>query len=497
MLLLSAVIGREDKFDPTLYNEDLAPIPEERRNWSWLNYSTVWMGMVHNVVAYTTAALLVQQGMSPWQAIGTVAVANVVLILAMWANSVAGAKYGLPFPVLLRASFGRNGAQIPVFIRAFVAIFWFAVQTYVGSQAVGAILGSIIPGWNSLDFSILGMGLNAWIAFAIFWALHAYVIFHGMERIKFFELWAGPIVIVAGLALVVWAVGVADGVGPLLSQPSKLGAGEFWPLFAISVTGLVSVWSTLVLNIPDFTRFSRSQRDQMTGQAIGLPLTTILFAVMSISITAGSTIAFGKPIADPVKLVQAFDNPFILLIGGAIILIATLSVNVAANIVSPAYDLVNMFPRTLTFVSAGLISIVIGVLYMPWLWMDNAATIFAVLGYIGGALGPVAGIMLADFYLVRRRNYNLSSFYRRDGDYEYTGGWNLRAIAATALGLIVAFVGVIAPIAGLPGLGFLAAYTWFLGLVVSFVAYTMLMSPERAESADLAEPAMEIAEELQ
>ena len=218
---------------------------------------------------------------------------------------------------------------------------------------------------------------------------------------------------------------------------------------------------------------------------------------MSISITAGSTIAFGKPIADPVKLVQAFDNPFILLIGGAIILIATLSVNVAANIVSPAYDLVNMFPRTLTFVSAGLISIVIGVLYMPWLWMDNAATIFAVLGYIGGALGPVAGIMLADFYLVRRRNYNLSSFYRRDGDYEYTGGWNLRAIAATALGLIVAFVGVIAPIAGLPGLGFLAAYTWFLGLVVSFVAYTMLMSPERAESADLAEPAMEIAEELQ
>ena len=246
MLLLSAVIGREDKFDPTLYNEDLAPIPEERRNWSWLNYSTVWMGMVHNVVAYTTAALLVQQGMSPWQAIGTVAVANVVLILAMWANSVAGAKYGLPFPVLLRASFGRNGAQIPVFIRAFVAIFWFAVQTYVGSQAVGAILGSIIPGWNSLDFSILGMGLNAWIAFAIFWALHAYVIFHGMERIKFFELWAGPIVIVAGLALVVWAVGVADGVGPLLSQPSKLGAGEFWPLFAISVTGLVSVWSTLV-----------------------------------------------------------------------------------------------------------------------------------------------------------------------------------------------------------------------------------------------------------
>jgi nucleobase:cation symporter-1, NCS1 family len=492
---VSATIGRGESYDPALYNDDLAPIPEELRNWSWINYSTVWMGMVHNVVAYTTAAGLIALGMSPWQAIGTVTVANVVLILAMWANSIAGAKYGLPFPVLLRASFGRNGAQIPVFIRAFVAIFWFAVQTYVGSQAIKAILGSIIPGWNSLDASILGMGLNAWISFAIFWALHAYVIFHGMERIKFFELWAGPIVIVAGLALVVWAVSVAGGVAPLFDQPSRLAPGKFWPLFAVSVTGLVSVWSTLVLNIPDFTRFSRSQRDQMTGQAIGLPLTTILFSVMSIAITAGSVSAFGRAISDPVELVQAFGNPVVLILGVATILIATLSVNVAANIVSPAYDLVNMFPRRLNFVSAGLISIVIGVFFMPWLWMENAATIFAVLGYIGGALGPVAGIMLADFYLIRRRNYDLDSFYTRDGDYEYAGGWNPRAIAATAIGLIVAFVGVFAPLLGIDSLGFLAGYTWFLGLAVSFVAYTALMRSQRAPAV-VAEPAMEIAEEL-
>ena len=197
---MSAVVGQE-KFDPTLYNEDLAPIPEERRNWSWVNYSTVWMGMVHNVVAYTTAAGLVGAGMSPWQAIGTVAIANVVLIIAMWINSIAGAKYGLPFPVLIRAAFGYKGAQIPVIIRGFVAIFWFAVQTYLGSLAVGLVLGAVIPGWSSLDFSILGMGLNGWISFLVFWALHAYVILHGMERIKFFELWARPLVIVAGMAL--------------------------------------------------------------------------------------------------------------------------------------------------------------------------------------------------------------------------------------------------------------------------------------------------------
>ena len=492
---MSATVGRDERFDPALYNRDLAPISEEKRNWSWVNYSTVWMGMVHNVVAYTTAALLVQQGMSPWQALGTVTVANIILIAAMWANSIAGAKYGLPFPVLLRASFGRSGAQIPVVIRAFVAIFWFAVQTYVGSQAINAILGGLIPGWSSLDASIIGMDLNLWISFALFWVLHAYVIFHGMERVKFFELWAGPIVIVAGLVLVVWAVNAAGGVGPLMDAPSRLSPGEFWPLFAISVTGLVSVWSTLVLNIPDFTRFSRSQKDQLVGQAIGLPLTTILFSVMSIAITAGSAVAFGRPIAEPVALLQAFDNPVILFIGGAIILIATLSVNVAANIVSPAYDLVNLFPRRLNFVSAGLISIVIGVFFMPWLWMDDAGTIFAVLGYIGGALGPVAGIMLADFYLIRRRNYDLESFYIRDGEYEYAGGWNLRAIAATVIGLAVAFVGVFAPLVGLESLGFLSGYTWFLGLIVAFFAYTFLMRTERApESA--AEPAMEIAEEL-
>ena len=494
---MSTTTGRGEQFDPTLYNEDLKPIPREKRDWSWVNYSTVWMGMVHNAVAYATAAGLLGLGMSPWQALGTVTAANVVLVLAMWLNSVAGAKYGVPFPVLLRASFGYRGVQVPVFIRAFVAIFWFAVQTYIGSLAINAIIGSIFPAWKSLDASFLGMGVNGWISFLIFWALHAYVIFHGMDRVKFFELWAGPIVVVAAGALVVWAVGTAGGVAPLFDQPSKLSPGQFWPLFAVSVTGLVSVWSTLVLNIPDFTRFSRSQKDQMTGQAIGLPLTTILFSVMSIAITAGSTIAFGRPIYEPVALIQQFDNPIILFIGAATILIATLSVNVAANIVSPAYDLVNMFPRKLNFVRAGLISILVGFLFAPWLWMDNAQTIFAVLGYIGGALGPVAGIMIADFYVVRRRNYDLASFYKKDGNYEYTGGWNLRALAATALGLVVAFAGVFGPLLGLSFLGSLSHYTWFLGLGVSLVAYAALMSQERTESAQVAEPALEIAEELQ
>ncbi len=487
-----AVVGRDGRFDPTLYNHDLAPIPEERRDWSWINYSTVWMGMVHNIVAYETSAALVGQGFSPLWALIVVAVANAVLIGAMWLNGVAGAKYGLPFPVLVRAVFGYNGAQIPVLVRGFVAIFWFAVQTYAGSLAVDAILGLAIPGWAALgEVSVIGMPLSVAISFAVFWVLHAYVINHGMERIKFFELWAGPLVIVLGLALVVWAVNVAGGVSPLFSQPGTLSGGEFWVTFGASVTALVAVWATLILNIPDFTRFSRSQRDQVIGQTIGLPGTAIVFAVMSIAITAGTVVAFGRPIANPVELLQQFDNPVILLVGAGALLVATLSVNVAANVVSPAYDLINVFPRHLNFARAGMISIVLGVFFMPWLWFDNAGSIFAVLTAIGGALGPVAGLMIVDYFWVRRGNYDVGDFYNRGESFQYSGGWNLRAIISLAVALVVVFAGLLLPVLGLPQFAFLYTYSWFIGLAVAGGLYVLLMPRRPAEDA---EPAFDVAE---
>ncbi len=458
-------------FDPALYNEDLAPVPIAKRTWGWLNFTTVWMGMVHNIVAYETAGSLLGLGMNVWQALATVVVANIVLIVAMWFNSVAGAKYGLPFPVLIRAAFGYRGAQIPVLVRAFVAIFWFAVQAYAGSQAVNVVLGVMIPGWNTLgQIHLLGLGLNSAIAVLLFWSLHAWIISHGIERVKHFELWAGPLVILLGLGLVTWALSTAHGFGPIFSEPSKLTGGAFWRLFALSVTGLVGVWSTLVLNIPDFTRFSRSQRDQMVGQAVGLPGTAILFAVMSIIITSGTVIAFGKPIWNPVQLLAQFGNPLILTLGAIALLVATLSVNVAANVVSPAYDLVNLFPKKLNFISAGLISIVIALFFAPWLWFNSANTIFNVLGAIGGSLGPVAGIMVADFYIVRSRQYDVQAFYLRRGPYGYRSGWNVRALVALGLGLMAAFIGLF-----VPALQVLYSYSWFLGVSIGFLSYSLLM----------------------
>ena len=260
--------------DPSLYNEDLAPISKEKRTWGWGTYSMIWMGMIHNIVSYELAGSLIAMGMSVWEALGAVILSNIALIIAIWLNSAGGAKYGLPFPVLIRASFGYKGAHVPVLIRAFVAIFWFAVQAYAGSKAVGAVITVIYPKWVSLGaYTFLGMGLNDWISFGTFWLLHAWVISHGMERVRRFEMWAGPLVIVLGLGLVYWAVNVAGGFAPLFSIESKLSGGEFWKSFFLSVTGMIGVLATLVLNIPDLTRFSKSQKDQVIGQAVGLPMT--------------------------------------------------------------------------------------------------------------------------------------------------------------------------------------------------------------------------------
>ncbi|MFD0051253.1 NCS1 family nucleobase:cation symporter-1 [Actinomycetes bacterium NPDC127524] len=457
--------------DPSLYNDDLAPVPQEKRNWGWISYSMIWMGMIHNIVSYELAGSLIAMGMSVWQALGAVAFSNVALIAAIWLNSAAGTKYGLPFPVLIRASFGYKGAHIPVLIRAFVAIFWFAVQTYAGSKAVGAVIGVIYPGWGSLaKYAFLGMGLNDWISFGTFWLLHAWVISHGMERVRRFEMWAGPLVIILGLGLVYWAVDVADGFGPLFSVPSTLSGGEFWKTFFLSVSGMIGVLATLVLNIPDLTRFSRSQKDQLIGQGVGLPLMMTFFAFMSIMITAGTIIAFGKPITNPVELLTQFNNPIVVLLGAFSLLIATLSVNVVANVVSPAYDLINLIPSKLNFVKAGLISIIIGLLFAPWLWFNNANSIYTIVGAIGGTLGPVSGIMIVDYFIIRKRQYDLNSFFIKEGQYSYKNGWNFRAFTAAVIGIIVALVGLF-----VPSLASLYNYNWFLGIAVGGISYFLLM----------------------
>ncbi|GBQ30900.1 cytosine/uracil/thiamine/allantoin permease [Gluconacetobacter sacchari DSM 12717] len=460
-------------YDSGLYNADLAPVPPARRDWSWLNMATVWMGMVHNIVVYEAASGLMALGFSAWECLAVVAVAYTVLFLAMWFNARAGTRYGIPFCVLIRSAFGPSGAQVPVLLRGFCAVFWFSVQSYAAAQAADAILSTLIGGWTSLDVSFLGMRMHMWLAMALIWALHGWIAGHGVHRIRNFELVAGPLVIAVGLLATLWALRVGHGPGPLFAQPSRLHGAAFWSAFAMGVTGMIGMWATFAVNIPDLSRFVRSERDQVIGQAIGLPLTAMVFTPMGILTTSATVILFGHPIWNPVELLLKLDHPLITVLGGATLVLATLSVNVAANIMPAAYDLINLMPRRLNFDRASSLVLVLGVFFMPWLWFDDAASIYQVLNLVGGLLGPVTGIMLADFYLVRRQVLDVPALYRHGGRYDGHDGWNPPALIAFAAGGVLASAGQF-----LPALAGLSALSWFVGVGAGAGVY-LALSPRR------------------
>lgn len=454
--------------DLGLYNADLAVVPPAQRDWTWVNMSTVWMGMVHNIVAYETAAGLMALGMSAWQALSATFLANFTLFIALWLNAKAGTRYGIPFCVLIRSAFGPRGAQIPVILRGFIGIFWFSVMAYAGSQALDAMLGKLIPYWKIQGFSFLGMTLQGWISVALFWALHGFIVRRGVHRIKNFELIAGPLVLVVVFLATLWGIHVSHGIGSIFAQPSHLSGIKGVLIYAGAVTGLIGGWSCFAVNIPDLSRFVRSDRDQIIGQLVGLPLTAVGFAGMSIIVTSATMIVYGKAFWNPVDLLIAIGNPWILMFGGATVVIATLSVNVAANILPACYDLANLFPRRLNFTRASLVVLIAGLCFAPWLWYRNAASIFHVLIAIGGLLGPVTGIMLADYFIVRNQHYNVAALFQYNGVYAAFKGWNIAGLLAFAVGGAAALAGLF-----IPALAPCYAFSWFIGLGVGGAVYCL------------------------
>lgn len=458
--------------DPSLYNADLAPLTGQNKNWTWWSYAAIWMGIVHNLVAWEVAANLIEVGMSFWQAFACVVSAYMIAFIAILFNSYSGAKYGVPFPVLIRASFGTRGAQFPVFIRAALGIFWFGVHMYLGSKAVGAILGASFPAWEALgDYRLLGMGLNNFIAFVVVLLLHAYVVTHGIERIRKFESWAGPVIMVVALGLVWWSVDKANGFGNLVSIPGTVSGAEFWTTFFLGMTALLGTVATLILNISDLTRFSKTQKDHMIGQGVGMPAMFIIFSLMALLTTAGTMHAFGKAITNPIDVLIQFENPFIVILGAIAILISALSVNVATNGIAVGYDLTSLMPRKLNFRKSGFIAVVIGTVSAPWLWYEEGGAFDAVIGAIGATMGPILGIMLIDFFIIRRLNYDLDSLFAQDGIY---GGWNKRGFIAFGAGILAAFIGLI-----IPSLKILYSFNWFLGVGVAAIVYLCLMWNKR------------------
>jgi NCS1 family nucleobase:cation symporter-1 len=413
---------------------------------------------------------LIAGGMSWWQAIGTILLGNLIVLVPMLLNAHAGAKYGIPFPVFVRASFGVRGANIPAVLRALVACGWFGIQTWIGGQAIYSMLRIFWPGAAHLPGGV-------WVCFFAFWALNMVVIWRGIETIKFLEGIGAPFMLGIGLLLLWWITRQAGGLGPVLSTPSKFHTGgEFFRFFIPSLTGMVGFWATVALNIPDFTRYAKSQKAQMLGQALGLPTAMTLYAFIGVAVTSASVVLFGEAIWDPVQLLGRFHHPALALVALVALALATLNTNVAANVVSPSNDFSNLRPRLISFRTGGLITGVVGVCMMPWkLLSDFSAYIFGWLVGYSALLGPVEGVMIADYFILRRARLKLDDLYCRNGVYEYDGGVNWRAVAALGVGIAVALLGlVVAP------LRFLYDYAWFVGFAAAGGLYLALMQKSAA-----------------
>ena len=460
--------------DPSLYNEDLAPIPASKRTWGTYNYVSLWVAMSVCIPTYMLASSLIAGGMNWWQAVGTILLGNLIVLVPMLLNAHAGAKYGIPFPVLVRASFGVKGANLPAVLRALVACGWFGIQTWIGGQAIHSMLQILWPAAASPAL--------VWVCFGAFWLLNMWVVWKGIETIRFLQGIGAPFMLAVGLLLLWWITGKAGGFGPVLSTPSRFRTtGEFVHFFVPSLTAMVGFWATVALNIPDFTRYAKSQKAQAVGQAIGLPAAMTLYSFVGVAVTSASVVLFGEAIWDPVALIGRFHNPLVAFVALIAIVIATLNTNVAANVVSPSNDFSNLNPRLISFRTGGIITGVVGVMMMPWKLLGSFGSYIYgwLIGY-SGLLGPVAGIMIADYFLLRDRRLEMEDLYRRGGEYEYSNGVNPRALVSLALGVAVALLGLV-----IPALRWLYDYAWFVGFAVSAVVYALLMRGSAVSSSAL------------
>ena len=484
------VTTNEDLSGSPLWNEDLAPTPLEKRTWSTYHIAALWIGMSVVITTYTLASGLMGQGMTWWQAMLTILLGNTIVLIPMILNAHAGTKYGISFPVLCRAAFGTRGANVPAVLRAIVACGWFGIQTWIGALALDTLFGAAWSGWAQVP------GARA-IAFAIFWGIQVLIILKGTEGIKLLEAWSAPLLLAGGALLLWWGVSRGGGLVHVLDESVRLQKNtgtSFWKIFPAALTANVGYWATLSLNIPDFTRYARSQKSQALGQAMGLPATMTAFAFIGVAVTSATIVIFGEPIWDPVVLVSRIGGTGVIIFSALVVLAAQLTTNMAANVVSPSNDFSNLAPRKISYVTGGLITAVIGVVMMPWrLYSNAAAYIFTwLLGY-SSLMGALGGILIADYWVLRRQQLSLGDLFKVNGIYHYQNGVNPRAIVALVLAVLPVVPGF-ARAVSTPG-GQVAnpmfwdtiySYAWFVTFALSFVLYLVLM--RGAYAAPTAQP---------
>jgi NCS1 family nucleobase:cation symporter-1 len=469
-----------------LYSEDLAPVPDNKRTWNTWNYAALWISMSLCIPTYMLASSLIEGGMNWWQSILTIFLGNLVVLVPMILNGHAGAKYGIPFPVFARASFGTKGANIPAMLRAIVACGWFGIQTWIGGYALYQMFRlwfPVIDTWPQVFPDSFGLQTGPAISFLLFWLLNMYVVYLGVESIKKLLVFKAFFLPFAALALLYWAINAADGLGPILQQPSKFSdTTSFFHFFFPALTGMVGFWATLSLNIPDFTRYAKSQKAQMIGQAVALPSSMTLFSFIGVVVTSATTIIYGTTIWDPLVLAGRFENKLVVSLAMIAVAISTLATNIAANIVSPANDFANLAPEKINFRKGGYITGIIGILIFPWkLIADPGGYIFTWLVGYSSLLGPVGGIMIADYYFIRRQRLLVNDLYDHSGIYGYRNGFNYAAVIALLAGILPNVPGFLATIhviadTALPGwIIHLYNYAWFVGFGISGLLYWILM----------------------
>jgi NCS1 family nucleobase:cation symporter-1 len=508
-----------DVLGSDLVNADLAPVPYARRDWSTYNFAALWIAMAHCIPTYMYAGNLLSEGMNAWQAMLVIAAGNTIVLVPILLNAHAGTKYGIPFPVLARSSFGTIGAQIPAVLRALVACGWFGVQTYIGGEAVRTFVEALWPGFRWLGGLAvingtiapwpipytLGLSVPSAMTFGVFWLLNIWIIYRGMNAVRVFENWAAPLVLVMAAALMAWVVFSVGGVGSLLTKPSSFSSfGEFWWVFVPQVTAMIGFWSTLSLNIPDFSRYGRDQRQQAIGQALGLPPTMIGFSAMGLVITSAAaqllpaarladlwnpeyilaqlTSAHPVGLSEPL-IASAAVRMVVAVVALLGIGVATISVNIAANVISPANDFANLAPRYISFRTGGLITGLLGILIFPWklLAMPQGYVFTWLIGY-SALLGPIAGILVVDYWLLRRTELDVPDLYRVNGRYR---GVNPAAVIALVVGVLPNLGGFLHAIGAWPReivdgkpvtdvFDAVYVYAWFIGFAVAAAAHLML-----------------------
>lgn len=467
-----------------LYNQDLAPVSESQRKWRVWNFAALWISMSACIPTYMLASSLIGGGMNWAEAIVTIFLANIIVLIPMVLNAHAGTHYGIPFPVYCRAAFGTTGANVPAVLRALVACGWFGIQTWIGGEAIHKILSVFFPalGGTEMMIPLLGITVPQLVCFLFFWGINMLVIYKGIDCIRILLEIKAPLLIALGLALLFWAYKTAGGFGPMLSQKSAFAAGQpkegqFWKAFVPALTGNIGFWATLSLNIPDFSRYSRSQKDQVLGQAIGLPTTMALYSFIGAAVTSATIVIYGKAIWDPVDVLTRFTNPAVLVIAMLALCLATLATNIAANVVSPANDFAQLAPRSISFRTGGLITGIIGIVIMPWHLVANAERYIGWLIGYSALLGPIGGILIADYFVYRRRKLDLMALYDEKGEYRFTNGFSIPAMIALIVSIAPNLPGFLATIKVLPATSVspifmtIYSYAWFVGFAIAFVVY--------------------------